>query len=173
MLDRVLELLSACWHRLVPFYVVNQYQRAIVLRLGVFRRELGPGFHWVWPLLEWVLDHDVVPRVHKLQPQSVTTRDGQSCVLQPVITWRVSDVRKLLLEVEDADHAIRDAAQGSIATRVANSTWDEVIAPGFLDEAQKDMRRRAFRWGIEIMQVQFVDIQRCKSLRLWQEHEYK
>ena len=173
MFDRLLELLSTCWHRLVPFFVVNQYQRAVVLRLGVFHRELAPGFHWIWPLFEWTLDHDVVPRVHRLQPQSVNTRDGCACVVQLVLTWRVSDVRKLLLEVEDAEHAIQDAAQGVLAARIARADWSELIVPEFLDEAQKDMRKRAFRWGIEIMQVQFSDLQRCKSLRLWQEHRHQ
>lgn len=169
MLDKLLEWLVAGWHLVVPFWVVNQYQRTVVLRFGVFHRELQPGFHWRWPFADQALDHNVVPRVHRLQPQSVNTSDGCACVVQLVLTWRVSDVKKLLLEVEDAENAIQDAAQGVLASRIARASWAELISPEFLEETQKDMRKRAFRWGVEIMQAQFSDLQRCKSLRIWQE----
>ena len=33
--------------------IVNQYQRAVVLRLGRYQDTRGPGIFWLIPLIEW------------------------------------------------------------------------------------------------------------------------
>jgi hypothetical protein len=56
---------------------------------------------------------------------------------------------------------------------VAQSTWADLSR----DEAEtalgKEIRRKAFRWGVEVMNVQFRDLTRCKSLRIWQAQAYE
>ncbi len=135
----------------------------------MFHRELEPGFHWRWPGVEAVLAHSVVTSVHALQPQSLTTSDGHAIVIQAVLSWKVSDIRKLFLEVEDSQHALLDAACGAISGRVVSSTLAQVTTQGFLEDALKEVRRRAFRWGVEVTTVQLLSVQRCKSLRLIQD----
>lgn len=143
MLERLITLLETCWEALLPFRVIEQYQRAIVLRFGVLHRELAPGFHWRWPLVERVIEHTVVTSVHTLSPQSVTTIDGHSCVIQAVVTWRVRDVAKLLLDIEDADHALLDAAHGILAKHAAAASWAEIASADFLENASKEIRARS------------------------------
>ncbi len=169
--DRAIDLLLQFWTLLLPACVIEPYQRAIVIRLGKFHRELEPGFHWIIPFgVDRVLDQTVVPSVHCLSPQSLTTRDGKCCAVQAVLTWRISDIRKLLLDVDDANSALIDAAHGIIAVHVAGADWGQLTTPDFLAGVHRDIRKRAFRWGIEVLAVQFSDLQQCRSLRLWQEH---
>lgn len=172
MLEHLFEFLKQSWESVVPMFVVDAWERGIVLRFGVHVRDVGPGLHWRIPLVERPITHGVVTSVHSLTPQSVTTADGHPCVLSAVVTWRVSDVRKLLLEVEDAAHALRDACTGVLTTHASAATWASMGSDEFLEGVRVEMRRIAFRWGIEVMRVQFADRQRCRSLRLWQESRY-
>lgn len=173
MVEKLLEYLGHVWHFLVPFVIVDEYQRGIVLRLGKFHRKLEPGLHWVIPAgIEQPLTHSVVPSTHHLSPQSLTTGDGKNAVLQVVVTWRCHDIRKMLLEVEAVDNAMSDSVYGVVAEYVAKTTWADLSKADALAPVKKDIRARAFKWGIEILQVSFSDMQCCRSFRVWQDHKY-
>jgi regulator of protease activity HflC (stomatin/prohibitin superfamily) len=169
VLDRLVELLREFGEALLPFTVVHAYERALVLRFGILNRVLAPGFHWRWPLAEHVLSHSVVPNTSNLAPQSLTTADGRSVVLSLVLTWRVCDIAKFLLEVEGADEAIADIAYGASSRYTTATTWDVLVSDAPEEQLLKAIRKRAFRWGVEAIAVQFSDLTACRSIRLWQE----
>lgn len=170
MFDKLIELLQATYEWFIPFVVVLEYQRGVVLRFGKHKKDIGPGFHWIIPFgVDNAITHSVVPCVHRLSPQSLSTADDHACVFQVVVTWKVHDIRKMLLEVEDAPTALSDSVYGIVAQHVRKLTWDELSKDGALEPAYKKIRARAFVWGIEVKQISFSDVQRCKSLRIWQE----
>ena len=163
MLDRLLDLLASAWHRIVPWIVINEYDRGVVLRLGQAHRTLEPGLHWVWPGLEYVLTDTVVTDTAMLDSQPVTSRDGVAVAIQPVLTYRVVDVRKLLLTVQDRERAVHDAAAGAIAAEVARSDWSELRVARFRRRVLETVRTRAARYGIEIEDVQFAGLAKARA----------
>ena len=84
-----------------------------------------------------------------------------------VITSKVSDIRKLLLECEDKDQALIDMSFGIIASEVTKVTWDELHTEEFSEKVTKAVRKRGFRFGLEVERVQFSDLSKCRSIRLW------
>jgi regulator of protease activity HflC (stomatin/prohibitin superfamily) len=169
MLDRLIDLLLQWVDWLVPFTVVDHFERGVVLRLGIKRRELDPGFHWVLPFgIERVIADNVVPRTFNLGAQSLTTKDGAQIVVGVILTARIHDIVKAMLEVENVDMAVQDSCYAEIARVVHEHTWDELQAESINDELLKACRRRAFTYGVEIMRTQVSDLARCKSLRLIQ-----
>jgi regulator of protease activity HflC (stomatin/prohibitin superfamily) len=170
MLDRLIDLLLQWVSFFVPFVVVDQFERAVVLRLGVLHRELEPGFHWIIPFeIERVIADNVVPRTLNLGAQSLTTRDGSQIVLGVILTARIHDISKAMLEVENVDTAVQDSCYAEIARVVHERSWDEMQAESLNDDLLKACRRRAFNYGVEIMRTQVSDLARCKSLRLIQQ----
>lgn len=168
MLDRLIDVLVQCFHFLIPWSVVDCYQKAVVLRFGRHHRTLEPGFHWVWPLgVEHVLHANVVTNTSNLGVQSLTTKDGYSISISGLLTWRVVDPAKFLLEVEGGQEAISDLAYGAIADSVKASTWAEVSEQKFADGCATKLRRRASKYGLEIDRLQFSDLTKCRALRLW------
>lgn len=170
MLDRLISLAQ----QLVGLFrfaaVVNDYEAGVVLRLGHFHRKLGPGFHFMLPFgIEQVYTDNCVPSTLSLGPQSLTTRDGVSVVVSGIVTWRIHDIRKMLLEVEDAESVLTDSAYGLIGDSVRAAEWAEVQAPEFAAALTSVIRQKAFRWGIKVSAVQLSDVSRSKSLRLWKD----
>lgn len=179
MFERLIDLVIDFLGLFKFFAVLDEYEQGVVLTwgrprnrrfLGLFGSHLlGPGFHWVWPFgIEKVLSDNVVPTTKNLEPQSLTTRDGVGIVVSAAITWKIKNIRKMLLEVENPDEALQDSTYGAIGQIVESSTWAEICQPEFSENLAKAIRRKAFRWGIEVDEVYIVDKTKSLSLRLIQ-----
>lgn len=176
MFDRFFDLVSSIWQWLVPFIVVRSYERGVLLWLGNPTRDLEPtnglwgtGLHLVAPFgIHTHVLTTVVTDMEVLDPQPLTTKDGIAITLQAALTYRVKDVRKLLLETEDRERALHDTATGLIASEVAQADWDDVRSPEFVDRVYRTVRTRGFRYGIELMEIQFPGLQKTRSLTLVQ-----
>lgn len=168
MFDRLVDLVIQCIGLFKPWEVVACYESGVVLRFGRHHRTLGAGFHWVWPLgIEHVFTANIVTNTTNLGVQSLTTKDGHSISISGLLTWKIIDAPKFLLEVEGGGEAIADLTFGAVADLVQSHTWEQVSEPEFPARVATKLRRRAGRYGIEIERLQFSDLTRCRSLRLW------
>jgi regulator of protease activity HflC (stomatin/prohibitin superfamily) len=169
MLDRLIDLILQWVGWFVPFLVVDAFEQAVVLRLGNYHRTLGPGFHWIIPFgVERAITDNVVPRTRNLGPQSLTTQDRCLIVLAAVVTLRIHDIRKSVLEVEDVDDAVSDSCYAEIAAVVHRHTWEELQGDDIGDELLRACRKRAFQYGVEVMRVQLSDRAKTRTYRLMQ-----
>ena len=167
MFDRLIDLLVEFLDLFKFWHVVDPYEEALVLRLGKLHRHLYCGWHPIIPMgVERVFDEHVVPAVHSLGNESVTTKDGKSIGFHAIVTYRVRDIEKLLLEVENGDHAVLDACAGEVARVLRESTWDEIGQSEILDKLTAAARKRGFKFGVEIMSVQLAGMVLCRSIRL-------
>ena len=168
MLERLVEFLVTVLGLFQCWMVLDPYERGVLLRLGKFKRTLDCGFHWTWPLyVDVVLKDNVVPTTSNLMAQSLQTKDGVGIVISVVITYAIRDIRKVLLEVEDADDVLADSTYALVGHAVRTHTYDEICRPDFAESVFKEIRRAAFAWGIEVRNIGFADLAKAKSLRLW------
>jgi regulator of protease activity HflC (stomatin/prohibitin superfamily) len=168
VLDRLIDFVLGVLDLFRFWEVIDHYEQGVVLRLGRFDRTITPGFHWILPFgIDSVLTDNVVPRTVKLDAQSLTTKDERNVVVSGVITARISDIEKALLNVEGVDHALRDSTYAAIASGVATASYSSLHTDEFMDSLTKVARKQAWRYGVEILRVQLVDVSLCRSLRLW------
>ena len=167
MLDRLFELIATSLNSLVPWVVLEPYERGVYLRLGRFVREVEPGFHWVIPChIDTIYHENVVPRTERLSGLATTTSDGRSVGFDAVITYRISNIQKAILEVNDLKDAIADSCAGTIGTTLSNVTWEEIRHGDVVDRLTAECRKRGWKWGVEIQSVQLTGIALVKNLRI-------
>jgi len=166
MFDRIANFLTTVWEHLLPFFIVNQFERALVLRFGKFNRELDPGFHWKIPLIEDVWDDIIVPRTINLSPQTLTTKDEKNLVVSTVITVQIVDVKKSILEIEGLDDAMEDICYGVIGDVLTEYTWKELMETDVREECAEEMNNLGNKYGFNIINVQFPDFASIRSYRL-------
>ncbi len=166
MFDKLFEFLSSSWSYITPFIVVDAYDRGIVLRFGRYHKTLEPGFHWLWPFYEFALTQCVAWDTSSLHDQSLTTKDGVQVSVSAVLTWRVHDVSTFLIDVQDQNTVLADVAYGLVAQHVLTNTWSDLLAPEALERLKKGVRAKAFRFGIEVSNVQFANVTKSRSIRL-------
>jgi regulator of protease activity HflC (stomatin/prohibitin superfamily) len=166
-LEKFFEILQAIWHSLLPFVVITHYQEAVLLRLGIYKRNLGPGFHWIIPLnFDSVLHDDVKPRTERLTGLSTTTADGKSIGFDAVITYFIADIKKALLEVHDLQDAVADTCAGVIGTELSNAEWRQIWHGEVTENLTAVCRKRGRKWGIEVQAVQLMGVALVKNLRI-------
>lgn len=167
MFDKLFEVLQACFHALIPFVVIYPFEGAVMCRLGKFHRELKSGFHWVIPFgVDQVVHEHITPRTDHLIGLATTTKDDKSVGFDAVVTWKISDIRKSLLEVTDLKDAIADSCAGQIGTTLTDASWEEIRTGQVVENLTKVCRKRGWKWGVEIIEVQLSGIALVRNYRL-------
>lgn len=168
MLDKLIDLLVSVLDLFRFWIVVEPYEQIVVTRLGpVHRVLLTSGFYWKLPFnIDRETGDVVVPRTHDMPMQCFTLKDGTTVAVGPVITYRTNDVEKLLMEAEDAETAVRDAARGTIRETLQPFTWEQLLDSNLTDILTKAVRKMAWKWGVEVIQVSLADVCKVKVLRV-------
>jgi regulator of protease activity HflC (stomatin/prohibitin superfamily) len=170
MFERLFELIGQFSELLQCWTIVHPYEGGVVLRLGIYNRDLKPGFNWIIPLaIEHVITEHTVPRTSRIHSMSTTTRDGKTIGFEAVVTWKINDLHKSLLEVSSLKDAIMDCCMGVIGTELAESTWEEILHGKTLDAVSGACRKQGWKWGVEIIRIQLTGVAAARNIRLLQD----
>lgn len=152
-----------------PIFVVDEFQMGVVLRFGRYQRTVSPGFHWKWPcgIEEQMLD-TVVRTTAYLEVQSLTTKDGYHINSSPVIVYRIGNIKRWLLEVDQAEEALKDVTYGLNEELTLQTNLEDILKPEFAQTLTTAVKEAGTGWGARVEAVKFSDKARSKSLRLWQ-----
>jgi regulator of protease activity HflC (stomatin/prohibitin superfamily) len=166
MFDKLVDLLSNWWIEIKPIVIIRDYEEAVLLRFGIFKKVLKPGLHFKIPLFDEVIDQHVVITTLSLDAQSLYTKDKQNIVVKGVIKYRIADVKIFLLEVWDAQDALSDMSASIIKNVIMSMSLDECTDSEIDNLLTKKVRVEAKKWGVEVQQVTLTDLAPIKSFRL-------
>jgi regulator of protease activity HflC (stomatin/prohibitin superfamily) len=107
--------------------VANQYQRAVVLRLGRYQALRGPGLYWIIPLVEWQFTVDIRTVTAAVEQQETITKDNVPVKINAVVWYRIFDPKKAILEVRFVDNAVIQVALTTLRTGIGRYTLDDVL----------------------------------------------
>lgn len=167
MWDKLLDFVREIWSDLMPVEVVPPYNGGVQLRMGALLRVLEGGkWYWKIPFADHIVTDHVVPRTERLTGLATTTIDRVAVGFDAVITYRISDIQKALLEVNDLKDAIADTCAGIIGTELSNATWTDIVHGNTVESLTKACRARGWKWGVEIQLVQLTGVAPVKNLRV-------
>jgi regulator of protease activity HflC (stomatin/prohibitin superfamily) len=158
---------------LLAFYVLfalkmaNQWEKAVVLRLGRFRTLSGPGMFWNIPIVDSVtmwIDHRVM--VTPFNAEKTLTKDTVPVDVDAVLFWMVWDAQKAALEVENYRSAIGWAAQTALREIIGQMTLADILVGRAKMDAdlQKIIDERTTPWGVTVQSVEIRDVVIPKDL---------
>jgi len=141
--------------------VANQWEKAVVLRLGKFHGLKGPGAFWIIPIIDAVtawIDHRVI--VTSFSAEKTLTKDTVPVDVDAVLFWVVWDAEKAALEVKDYQAAISWSAQTALRDIIGRMMLaDILIGRSAIDEElQHIIDERTTPWGITVQSVEIRDI---------------
>jgi regulator of protease activity HflC (stomatin/prohibitin superfamily) len=152
---------------LVAFYmlfalkVAEQWEKAVVLRLGKFRGLRGPGFFWLIPIIDttpvWI-DHRVM--VTPFNAEKTLTKDTVPVDVDAVLFWLVWDAEKAALEVEDYRATITWASQTALREIIGQMNLADILVGRAKMDAdlQRIIDERTTPWGISVQSVEIRDV---------------
>ncbi len=141
--------------------VASQWEKAVVLRLGKFRKLAGPGLFWIVPIVDTIpswIDHRVM--VTPFAAQKTLTKDTVPVDVDAVLFWVVWDAEKAALEVENYRAAVDWAAQTALRDIIGKKMLaDILVGRSSIDkELQAVIDERTTPWGVTVQSVEIRDI---------------
>lgn len=141
--------------------IMREYERAVVFRLGrVLRKPKGPGVVLIlWPI-------DKITKVSlrvvtwEIPPQDVITRDNVSLKVSAVVYFRVVDVIKAVIEVENFRFAVEQAAQTGLRSVLGEVELDDLLSQRetLNEKVRIILDDHTEPWGIKVSSVQLKQV---------------
>jgi len=167
ILQKLIELFQLWANKLRPWIILGDDQVGLVRRLGVFHRYLRHGLNWKIPLIEEAFAETSALDSTVLREQSLTTVDGVQITVKGVITYRVVDARKYILDCATAISVMNDVGCCVLADVIPEKTGDEVLrGADFQRELLRRVKLRAKRWGVEVDSVGLIDRTQATAIRI-------
>ena len=141
--------------------MANQWEKAVILRLGRFHGLRGPGMFWIIPVLDTIpawIDHRVM--VTPFNAEKTLTKDTVPVDVDAVLFWMVWDAQKAALEVENYRAAITWAAQTALREIIGQMTLADILVGRAKMDAdlQKIIDERTTPWGVTVQSVEIRDV---------------
>jgi regulator of protease activity HflC (stomatin/prohibitin superfamily) len=141
--------------------MANQWERAIVLRLGKLNGVRGPGLFAIVPFIDAVaamLDQRI--QTTEFNAEQALSRDTVPVNIDAVIFWQVHDPQRAALEIADYRSAIARVAQTSLREMVGSSLLSHLLSER--QQADQVLRgeiaRKISSWGITVHSVEIRDV---------------
>jgi regulator of protease activity HflC (stomatin/prohibitin superfamily) len=139
----------------------DQWEKAVVLRLGRYRGLRGPGFFGVLPIIDRVSYHiDQRIRTTAFDAESCLTRDTVPVDVDAIAFWVVNDPEQAALQVQDYGQAVILAAQSALRDAIGKHDLAEMIQSRKELGAglQEALDRKMHNWGIQVQSVEIRDV---------------
>ena len=139
-------------------YQVNEQERGVVLRLGMFHEVVGPGLQWNPPLIDDVTIENVTNlRPHRTSGRMLT-KDLNLVEVSISVQYRISDIQNFVLKVDNPERSLREATDSALRQVIGATDMDAVLTDGraaIATEARVRLQElmEVYATGIEVTKV--------------------
>jgi regulator of protease activity HflC (stomatin/prohibitin superfamily) len=141
--------------------VADQWNKAVVLRLGKFRSLEGPGLFLIIPIVEsipyWI---DTRVLTSSFKAEKTLTKDTVPVDVDAVLFWKIIDPKKAALDVADYQSAINWASQTALRDVIGKTMLSDMLEGR--DKISVDLQKiidvRTEPWGINVISVEVKDV---------------
>jgi len=141
--------------------IADQWEKAVLLRMGKYIGLKGPGIFFIVPIIDNVIDYiDQRVRVTDFKADQTLTKDTVPVNVVATLYWTVWDVEKAALEVEDYMTAVQYIAQTGLRDIIGRHELADLLQERvkIADDLQKLLDENTNPWGITCQTVGIKDI---------------
>jgi regulator of protease activity HflC (stomatin/prohibitin superfamily) len=141
--------------------VANQWDRAVILRLGQFHALKGPGLFFIIPVVDaipyWI---DIRVITTGFKAEKTLTKDTVPVDVDAVLFWKVVDPKRAALDVADYQSAISWASQTALRDVIGKTMLSDMLEgrDKISSLLQKIIDERTEPWGINVISVEVKDV---------------
>jgi regulator of protease activity HflC (stomatin/prohibitin superfamily) len=149
------------------FRIANQYERAVVFRLGKYQRTAGPGLYYLIPFIDRGQTVDLRTMTTEVAQQEAITKDNVPVKINAVIWRRTIDPRSAVIEVMNVGEAVVQVAVTSLRGVIGQHTLDDVLKEQETISAalQASIDRVTEPWGVKVERVQMRNVEIPESMQ--------
>jgi regulator of protease activity HflC (stomatin/prohibitin superfamily) len=148
-------------------FSIKAYERAVVLRFGIFKGVRQPGLNFIVPFVDELIRIDQRVITMDIPPQDIITRDNVSIKVNAVLYFRVVEPSQAVLTVENYLYATSQIAQTTLRSVCGEAELDDLLSKR--DQinlrVQEILDRHTDPWGIKVSTVEVKDIDLPQEMR--------
>jgi len=148
---------------------VQEYQRAVIFRLGRVKRggAVGPGLFFIVPCMDTIQVVDLRTVSFDVPPQEILTKDSVTVAVDAVVYYKINNPMSAVCNVTNAAQSTRLLASTTLRNTLGTKTLQEILADrediakhilGSLDSATDP-------WGIRVERVEVKDVRLPQQLQ--------
>jgi regulator of protease activity HflC (stomatin/prohibitin superfamily) len=146
----------------MSIYVLREYERGVMFRLGRLVGVRGPGLILIIPFFDRLVRVSLRIVAMDVPPQDVVTKDNVSVKVNAVVYFRVFEPDKAIVEVQDYNYATSQLSQTTLRSVIGGAELDELLSARekINQELQSILDRQTDSWGIKVsaVEVKHVDL---------------
>lgn len=142
------------------FRIVNQYEKALIVRLGRYHSTVGSGLVLLVPFIDSLIKVDMREQVINVNPQQVITKDNVLVTVDAVIYYKVVDPVKAEFEIANFPYAATTLAQTNLRNLIGDKMLDETLtARDIINTNLREVLDEATNsWGVKVTKVELQKI---------------
>lgn len=149
------------------FYIIPEWERVVVLRLGKFESVRGPGFFIIPPFIYSVASVvDTRIETHQVEATATLTKDNVPTKVTAAVEFRVEDPKKAVLDVQNYRLSVTWLSTEALKNTIGSLDLKELLSER--DQIAKKLREQidegAVVYGIDVRAVRITDIDTPSSL---------
>ncbi|XP_063233718.1 band 7 protein AGAP004871-like isoform X4 [Bacillus rossius redtenbacheri] len=146
----------------VCFKVVQEYERAVIFRLGRLRKggARGPGIFFVLPCIDTYCKVDLRTVSFDVPPQEVLTKDSVTVTVDAVVYYRVSEPLGAVVKVNNYSHSTRLLAATTLRNVLGTRNLSEILSEreAISHTMQSSLDEATDPWGVKVERVEIKDV---------------
>ena len=164
MFDKLIQLIQQFGHAMSPVFVVDMWEKALVLRFGKFEDIKDPGLHWKIPFVDSVWHQTIVTQSIHLHPQSITSLDYKNIVVRAIVRYDINDTYLFLTKLAHPTDVLVDTTGAMIREIIEERNWEDLV--DIEVELTEKIGQKVSEWGINIEKVTLTDLAEINSVRV-------
>ena len=141
--------------------MAQQWERAVILRLGKLHAVKGPGLFILVPIFDQIavwIDQRI--RTSEFSAEQALTRDTVPVNVDAIVFWMVHDPERAALEIADYNSAVQRMAQTSLREMIGSSPLSALLSERKeADDALKQViGSKIAEWGVTVNSVEIRDV---------------
>ena len=139
-------------------FIIKQYERSIILRLGKYNRQVGPGMRTRFPFIEIVLVVDIREKVREFKAERMLTKDNVPVTIDAILRYKIIEDRTkdAILNVENFNEMIKQVSQTTLRNNIGSSVFQDILSKReeINQHVKSIISQEAGSWGIEVTGVE-------------------
>jgi regulator of protease activity HflC (stomatin/prohibitin superfamily) len=148
--------------KILSVFTIEEGHVGVYFKDGEYVKTLQPGQYASWMRVGKVklYNLDMREKVLDVSGQEIMTADKVSLRMNAVVSYRVTDARKSIEQVNDADQALYREAQLALRGIVGTRELDVLLADknAVAKDLETSMRKRADEFGVRVITLGIRDI---------------
>lgn len=148
-------------------YINNEWERALLFRLGKFMKVTKPGLNYKIPILDKIQKVDVRLMTMDIQRQEVITKDNISVNVDAVVFYKVVNVEKAIISVGNYLRNVQQQSLAALRDVVGEKELDELLSQkdSIAKSIKENVDLKVESWGVDIDQVKLQNIELPSDLK--------